>query len=106
MGDCTRIADLHHVAQCASPLRSERKRGGGANEVPGRCGGILRVVEVHGAGHGLHANGVVIHNHGREGDRAGLLVRRPRGGRLDCVKDLYEGLEGGESFAADVALSC
>ena len=25
---------------------------------------------------------------------------------MDCVKDLEEGLERGESFAADVALSC
>ena len=28
VGDCTRIADLHHEAQCASPLGSERKREG------------------------------------------------------------------------------
>jgi hypothetical protein len=46
VGECTRIADRHHGAQCTSPLRSERMRGGGADEVPGRCGGTLRVGEV------------------------------------------------------------
>ena len=60
----------------------------GANEVLGKCGGILRVGEVNGTGHGLQANGVLIHIHGREGDRVGSLVRRPRGDRLDCVKDM------------------
>ncbi len=28
VGDCTRTAVRHHGAQCASPLRSERRRGG------------------------------------------------------------------------------
>jgi hypothetical protein len=28
VGDCTSIAVRHHGAQCASPLRSERRRGG------------------------------------------------------------------------------
>jgi hypothetical protein len=28
MGDCTNIDVRHHGAQCASPLRSERRRGG------------------------------------------------------------------------------
>ncbi len=27
-GDCTNIAVRHHGAQCASPLRSKRRRGG------------------------------------------------------------------------------
>ena len=26
--DCTRMAERHHGAQCLSPLRSERRRGG------------------------------------------------------------------------------
>ena len=26
--DCTRIVERHHGAQCVSPLRSERRRGG------------------------------------------------------------------------------
>ena len=29
VGDCTSIAERHHGAHCASPLRSERRRGGG-----------------------------------------------------------------------------
>ena len=29
VGDCTRIVERHHGAQCASPFRSERMRGGG-----------------------------------------------------------------------------
>ena len=28
VGDCTRMAERHHGAQCVSPLRSERRRGG------------------------------------------------------------------------------
>ena len=28
VGDCTSIVVRHHGAQCASPLRSERRRGG------------------------------------------------------------------------------
>ena len=50
---CTSIAERHHGAQCALPLRSERRRRGGADEVLSWCGGALRVGEVESAGHGL-----------------------------------------------------
>ena len=67
---------------------SQSGGGGGADEVPGWCGGTLRVGEVENAGHGLQTERVVVHVHGREGGRVRVLIRRPRGGRLDCVKDL------------------
>jgi len=85
--DCTRIVERHHGAQCASPLMSERRRGG-ADEVPDWCGGDLWVGEVENAGHGLQTEGVVVHVHGCEGGRVRLFICRPRGGGLDCVKDL------------------
>ena len=67
---------------------SGQSASGGADEVRGRCGGTLWVSEVWDAGHGLQTDRVVVHIHGREGDRVSLLVRRSRGGRLDCVKDM------------------
>jgi hypothetical protein len=88
VGDCTSIVVRHHGAQCAPPLRSERRRGGGADEVPSWCGGTLRVGEVENAGHGLQTERVVVHVHRCEGGRVRVLIRRPRGGRLECVKDL------------------
>ena len=56
--------------------------------VPVWCGGALRVGEVEIARHGLQTEGVAVHVHGCEGDRVRLLIRRPRGGWLDGVKDL------------------
>ena len=56
--------------------------------------------------HGLQTVWVVVHVHGCEGDRVRVFIRRPRGSRLDCVKDVLEGLKRGESTAADDALSC
>ena len=88
VGDCTSIAERHHGAQCASPLRLERSRGGGADEIPGWCGGALRVGEVENACHGLQTEWVVLHVHECEGGRVHVFIRRPRGGRLDCVKDM------------------
>jgi len=67
---------------------SGRIGGEGADEVPGWCGGALRVGEVENAGHGLQTEGVVVLVHGCEGGGVRLLIRRPRGSWLDCVKDL------------------
>ena len=52
VGDCTNIVVRHNGAQWSSPFMSERRRGG-ADEVPGRCGGTLRVGEVYDAGYGM-----------------------------------------------------
>jgi len=70
------------------PLSGRSGGGGGAHDVPGWCGGALRVGEVENAGHGLHAEGVIVHVHGCEAGRVRLLIRRPRDGWLDGVKDL------------------
>ena len=70
------------------PLSGQSAGGGGADEVPSRCGGTLRVGEVYDASHRLQTDRVVVHIYWREGDRVRLLIRRPRGGRLDNVKDL------------------
>ncbi len=89
VGDCTRSAERHHGARRASPLRSERMRGGGgADEVPGWCGRTLRMGEVENAWHGLHTERVVVHVHGCEDGRVRVFILRPLGGRLDCVKYL------------------
>ena len=61
---------------------------GGADGIPGWCGGAIRVGEIENVGHGLQKEGVVVHVHGCEGDRVRLLIRRPRGGWLDGGKDL------------------
>ena len=62
--------------------------GGGADEVPGCCGGTLRMGEIENVGHGLEPEGVVVHVHWREGGGVCVLIRYPRGGRLDCVEDM------------------
>jgi len=85
---CTCIAERHHGAQCASPLSRSGRRREGADEVPGWCGGTLRMGKVENAGHGLQTERVVVHVHGCEGARVRVFIRRPLGGRLDCVKDM------------------
>jgi len=84
--DCTGIAERHHGAQCAPPLRS--KRGRGADEVPGWCGGALRVGEVESAGRGLETERIVVHVQGCEGNGVCLRVFHPRCGRLYGVEDM------------------
>ena len=69
-------------------LLSSQSACEGADEVPGRCRGTLRVAEVYDAWHGLQTYGVVVHVNRCEGDCVSLLVRRPSGGRLNCIKDL------------------
>jgi hypothetical protein len=44
--------------------------------------------EVENAGHGLQTERVAVHVHKCEGGRVRVFIRRPLGGRLDCVKDL------------------
>jgi hypothetical protein len=46
------------------------------------------VGEVENACHGLQTEWVVLHVHECEGGRVHVFIRRPRGGRLDCVKDM------------------
>ena len=87
VGDCTSIDVRHHGARCASPLRSERRRGG-ADVVPGCCGGTLRVGEVENAGHGLETERIVVHVHGCEGGGVCLRICHPRCGRMYGVEDL------------------
>jgi hypothetical protein len=53
-------------------------------------GALVVVVDSDVGGH----NDITI----REGNCVGLWVRRPGGGRLDRIKDLEEGLEGGGEF--------
>ena len=97
VGDCTRMAERHHGAQCVSPLRSERRRGG-ADEIPGWCGRALRVGEEYDRGHRLQAERVVVHLHRRDGCRVILAVLLPCSSRLYCVNGLEEGLERGGEF--------
>jgi hypothetical protein len=88
VGDYTSITVRHQEAQCAPPLRSERRRGGGADEVPGWCGGTLRMGEVEYARHGLETEGVVVHVHGCKGGGVCVLICHPRCGRLYGVEGL------------------
>ena len=76
------------MGPCVHPLLGQSGVWGGADEVPGWCGGALRVGEVEFAWHGLHMEWVVVHVHVCECDRVRVFIRRPRGGRLDCINDL------------------
>ena len=87
VGDCTSFVVRHHGAQCTSPRRPKAEAGE-ADEVPGCCERAFRVGEVEGAGHRLKSDRVVVHVHGCEGGRVCVLIRRPRGGRLDGVENL------------------
>ena len=77
---------------------SGRIEGGGADEIPGWCGGTLRVGEDGDSGHRLHAERVVVHLHRCEGGRVVLAVLFPRRSRLHCVNDLEKGLKRGGEF--------
>ena len=74
--------------------------GGGADVVPGCCGGTLRVGEIEDARYGLETERVVVHVHGREGSGICVLICRPRSDRLDGVEDLKKGLERGRQFCS------
>ena len=50
--------------------------------------------EVEGAGHGLKAEGVVVHVQRCKGDGVRSVLCGPFGGWLDGVQHLKEGLEG------------
>ena len=92
-----RRAERHHGAQCVSPLRSDRRRGG-ADEIPGWRGGTLRLGEEDDRGHRLQAERVVVHLHRCEGGRVVLAVLLPRCSWLHCVNDLEKGLERGREL--------
>ena len=51
--------------------------GGGADEIPGWCGGTLRVGEEDDRGHRLQAERVVVHLHRCKGGRVVLAVLLP-----------------------------
>ena len=57
----------------------------GADEVPDRCGGALRVGEEYDAGHGLESEGVVVDIYGREDCGVVLICGSPFSGRLHRV---------------------
>ena len=83
-----------------------RAETGWADEIPGVHGRAFRVGEVEGTWHGLESDGVVVHIHGRKGHRFGLSSTVHLVAGCMASRTCSRAWSGGESSAADVALSC